>query len=348
MRVILDRTLEMEPVGSRQTKARTWCGTWGRGRGLPVTEAMIDRIKALKCEAIVASLETGAGGFQHIQFAVHFKNPRARSGIKADLDQKVHLERMQGTWDQAADYCRPAGKDGKPKPGHIRLIKDEGEGPVNQGRRTDLEGLRDRVTGGDSIDHILACAEGSHLSGVMRYHKALTKLETAILRTKSRSWMTTAEWLWGPTGVGKSHRAFEGYSPETHYVWEPSDRGWWDGYRGQEVVIFNDFRGELKYNELLGLIDKWPKKVSRRGEEPIPFLAKHVIITSSLPPEKVYSNRVEEDSLDQLKRRCKVIEMQKQEIDDTSSDEEGEVFDDSPPTNKRPRLDAYDADDPDL
>tara|TARA_B100000787_G_scaffold135122_1_gene103893 strand:+ start:1635 stop:1814 length:180 start_codon:yes stop_codon:yes gene_type:complete len=49
----------------------------------------------------------------------------------------------------------------------------------------------------------------------------------------------------------------------------------------------NDFRAELKYNDMLNLIDKWPYTVPRRGREPAPFLAKAVIVTSSCHPATV-------------------------------------------------------------
>ena len=97
----------------------------------------------------------------------------------------------------------------------------------------------------------------------------------------------------------------ERYHPDTHYVWK-DDKGWQDGYSGQETVIVNDFRGSIPYGELLNLVDKWPHFVPRRGREPAPFLAKKFIVTSSLTPEQVYHNLAASDSLDQLSRRFKV------------------------------------------
>ena len=94
---------------------------------------------------------------------------------------------------------------------------------------------------------------------------------------------------------------------------------------GQDTVILNDFRGNLKYEELLQLVDKWPKSVKRRNRQPMPFVSKHIIITSSLPPEQVYVQRNEKDSLDQLLRRITVIEMTAQPvnvIEDDDSDGE--------------------------
>jgi len=138
-----------------------------------------------------------------------------------------------------------------------------------------------------------------------QYGRTLNKLEDIALRKKFRSWMTKGIWRYGPTGTGKSHMAFEGFHPETHYVY-PNDSGWWDGYVGQETVIINEFRGEIKYSELLDLVDKWPKTVKRRNREPVPFLAKTVIINSCKSPCEVYNNLSATDSLSQLYRRFEI------------------------------------------
>ena len=70
----------------------------------------------------------------------------------------------------------------------------------------------------------------------------------------------------------------------------------------------NDFRGDVKYGELLQLVDKWPYQVSRRGREPTPFLARKVVVTSSMHPRDVYSGIAEKDSIAQLERRFEIRE----------------------------------------
>lgn len=139
-----------------------------------------------------------------------------------------------------------------------------------------------------------------------QYGRTLHKAEDIALRKKYRKEMTTAEWLWGPTGTGKSHRAFKDFDPETHYVWK-NEKEWQDGYTGQEIVIINELRGDtLRFGKLLQLIDKWPFYLERRGREPVPFIAKHIIITSALPPEEIFVNLAEDDRLEQLYRRIVV------------------------------------------
>lgn len=141
------------------------------------------------------------------------------------------------------------------------------------------------------------------------YGRTLTKVETLALRKQWRTEMTKGIWYWGSTGVGKSHRAFEGYHPDTHYV-KDLNTMWWDGYKGQEIVILNEFRGQFRFSFLLELIDKWPLNVPIRNKESIPFLAKKVVITCNTRPEDLFSNTVG-DRMDQLLRRCDVVELLK-------------------------------------
>jgi len=248
-------------------------------------------------------------GRPHWQGFVVWKSQRSISAIQKEYKKKNKsfgfLEAERGEFsDQKAYIIGPYddGK-GKTKP-HNPDYKEFGT-PPNQGKRTDLVALKDKlVAGTTTVDDIC-------LTKPMMYHKygrTLQKIEDIMLRKRFRSWMTKGIWLWGKTGVGKSHKAFENFDPDTCYLWK-DDNGWQDGYTGQETVIINDFRAELRYNELLQMIDKWPYTVRRRGREPAPFLAKTVIITSSLPPGKVYNKRVKEDSLNQLLRRLNVVEV---------------------------------------
>lgn len=177
--------------------------------------------------------------------------------------------------------------------------------PPKQGRRTDLEAVAK-----DLMEDKL-CVEDILVNHPMLYHqygRTLDKLEDVKLRKKYRTEMTKGIWYYGDTGRGKSHKVFENYDPETHYV-VPEDNGWWDGYRQQKYVILNDFRGRISYNELLQMVDKWPFSVKRRGREPMPFTSEFVLITSSLRPELVYHNRNTEDSMAQFNRRFETIAM---------------------------------------
>lgn len=230
----------------------------------------------------------------HHQGFVYFSG--ARSSVKGVAKQlgKCHVEACRGNLDQNCDYCE---KDDN--------ITEYGVKP-QQGHRTDLCAVKDKILNGDlKVDDIVV--ENPCL--YHQYGRTLNKLEDIALRKRYRNWMTIGEWYYGKTGTGKSHKAFDGFSPETHYVLNIQDGGWWCGYSGQEVVIINEFRGQIQFSELLDLLDKYPKTVKRRGREPVPFLAKKVIITSSMRPCDVYSNIFNDaEAYQQLERRLKIVE----------------------------------------
>lgn len=130
--------------------------------------------------------------------------------------------------------------------------------------------------------------------------------------------MTKGIWYTGPAGSGKSHKVYEDFNPATHYEKSLEDE-WWDGYTGQEVVILNEFRGQIKFSFLLAMVDKWPLKVKQRCKEPVPFLAKEVRITSILHPKEVYKNALEDNEpWAQFERRFEVVTMAARSVAGTS------------------------------
>lgn len=294
------------------TKLRNICATlnnWTEDQHASIIKNFLDD----KYTYLVIGKEVGESGTPHLQIYLELPNSRAFRTLHKELF-KAHIEARKGTAKQASDYCK------KGEQPHEEWEEHGAKGPnwgknvdytelgvlSQQGKRTDLDDLVESIaTGKRTTDEV--CIEDP-----MMYHKygrTLTKAEDILLRKRYRKEMTAGEWYYGGTGVGKSHTAYENYNPDTHYV-KPmgeKDVGWWDGYTGQETVIINEFRGQLPYSELLDLMDKWPKFVSRRGREPVPFLAKRLIITSALPPGEVYHNLAERDSLGQLYRRCKVF-----------------------------------------
>lgn len=233
---------------------------------------------------------------KHWQGCVYFFNKVSiKTAQKYLCIGNSHMESFQKSDNEedAVEYCK---KDGN--------FKEYGIFP-QQGKRNDLDILKNDIMEGNCT------AEDIMLENPIIYHqygRTLDKIEDIALRRKFRTEMTEGIWYYGRTGVGKSHITFEGFNPDTHYN-VPNDKGWWDGYRQQEVVILNDFRGDIAYNELLQLVDKFPYNVRRRGREPMPFTSKKVIITSSLHPSEVYKNRNEKDSIEQLYRRFRVVEL---------------------------------------
>lgn len=250
----------------------------------------------------VIGQEVGESGTPHLQLYLEFNNSIKHDQIKKH-SKRLHFEKRHGNQQQAIDYCK---KDGN--------FIEWGE-PSKQGDRTDLKYWTDAVRNGTlSIDEIL-------IENPMVYHqygRTLLEAEKLYIKTLFRNWDTTAEWYYGPTGVGKTYNIRKrinelGYNHRDRdqvYQVKLHDKGWWDGYHGQPIIIFNEFRGNIPYSHLLQMINSDELDeffCPRRNREPFPFLGKHIFFSSPESPEQVYSNLSTNDSIDQLLRRLVIF-----------------------------------------
>jgi len=249
-------------------------------------------------------------GAHHWQSFVYFKHDKTNSAaakfLSKNMKKHINVEpkSKHSTFTQCKFYISgPYEKDDKKKEENEEF-EEFGILP-KQGARSDLEKVAESINEGGSVDQL--AVDDPYM--FHQYGRTLEKLEDLAHRKKFRQWMTKCTWYYGKTGTGKSHMAFKDYNPDTCYIFNSEDKGWWDGYAGHDTVIINEFRGELKYKVLLELIDKWPYNVPRRNRAPTPFLAKRIIVTSAVTPEDIYVNLSERDSLDQLYRRIDLVEL---------------------------------------
>lgn len=125
----------------------------------------------------------------------------------------------------------------------------------------------------------------------------------------------TVLWFYGPTGTGKSKLAHElcAASPDGFWI-APLNLDWFDGYTGQGVVLFDDFRKQYlsaKYGfpGLLRLLDRYDLSVNVRGQQPVPWIPRTIIITCNASPTDCFAWRDlqgeqhEREDIEQLLRR---------------------------------------------
>lgn len=273
------------------SKNRSWCFTLNNYTE-EETECLKEWITKYCVYGIFGKELAPTTGTPHLQGYFQRKSPGTKCAL-IKVSPRATFTVAKGSAKQNEVYCTKEDKNA--------WVFGEYK---QQGERNDLEGLKDSILAGEIK------ADDVALSSPAMYHaygRTLNKIEDLAMRRKFRKEMTKGIWLWGPTGVGKSHEAFKDFSPDTHYVY-PYDGEWMDGYAQQDTMIINDFRGEIKYGQMLQLVDKWPHSVRRRNREPMPFLSKTIIVTASKPPELVYSGVADkDDSIAQLLRRFEVI-----------------------------------------
>lgn len=273
-------------------RSERWCFTLNNYTDKEYED--IKKFMTLNCEyGIVGKEVAPTTGTEHLQGYVRFEKRLEFNSVKKFFDNRVHIEKANADDIKNQTYCSKGNdffETGTPR-------------ASNQGKRNDLKILHSAIQEGTSVKDIRQQnPELYHM-----YGRTLEKLESDRLRNFIRTEMPNCVWYYGKTGTGKSHRALSNMTNTSHYI-VPNDNGWWDCYEGQETIVFNDFRGGLPFSDLLQLCDKYNYYVKRRNRDPYPVSSKNIIITTALPPEKVYKNLDKEDSMSQLYRRFKVYE----------------------------------------
>jgi len=235
---------------------------------------------------LIVGKECGESGTDHLQGYVCFRSRRTMQSVKNLLGSRLHLETKKGSPKQASEYCKKEGN-----------YKEFGRVPGGKGSRTDLQSVLQAIKGGMSERELLE-----------QYTTAFAKYPKFVGRAMSiyatpRNWMPVTRVYWGGTGTGKTRRAFE-EAQSVPYV--HSGGMWFDGYDGQEDVIFDDFCGsEFKLTYLLRLLDRYPMRVPVKGAF-VNWCPKRIWITANYSLGDWYAGAREEHRL-ALKRRVSII-----------------------------------------
>jgi len=109
--------------------------------------------------------------------------------------------------------------------------------------------------------------------------------------------------FWGRTGTGKSRRAWE----EATFGAYPKDprSKFWDGYRDQENVVLDEFRGSIDVSHILRWFDRYPVSVEVKGSSR-PLNAKRIWVTSNLEPRCWYPE-LDSETMEAFIRRLEII-----------------------------------------
>jgi len=123
--------------------------------------------------------------------------------------------------------------------------------------------------------------------------------------------MRSTRVFWGPTGTGKSRRAWD-EAGECAYSKNPNTK-WWDGYKDQAEVIIDEFRGRIDVSYLLLWLDRYPVSVEVKGTSK-PLCATRYWICSNLHPRDWFPE-LDGASYQALERRLEIIEMNGEETE---------------------------------
>lgn len=233
-------------------------------------------------------LEEGEGGYRHWQMVVVTLAKCRASAVKRKFARTCHVEKTRSS--AANEYVH---KDDTCVDPATRF--EVGRLPVNRNESKDWARIKESAKRGrlDDIPDDIYVRCYKTLKQIEKDH-----MEPLAMERKVRVY-------WGPTGLGKSRRAWY-EAGMTAYPKSPTSI-FWDGYRNHRNVVIDEFRGRIDISHVLRWFDRYPVCVECKFGACI-LAATDVWITSNVNPEEWYPELDQATRL-ALLRRLEIIEM---------------------------------------
>lgn len=252
----------------KKTRLRNFCFTLNNYKP--------DQIESLKkyehFKYLIFGKEIGESGTPHLQGYAELKKQTSFNVVRKYMFN-AHIEARHGTPQQASDYCQKEDKEP-----YIDGIMS------NPGKRTDIEDIKTMANEGASLYQVMTeCPASWRFLSATRLYMNLAANRGV---QKHRNIEVTV--IYGVSDSGKSHYVTE-REPQDLY-WVPNSAGkWFDGYDGQEAILFDDFYGEIDFSFWLRLLDKYHLMLPVKGSF-TPARYTRVYITSNTHPSTWYTD----------------------------------------------------------
>jgi len=243
-------------------QSRGWCFTWNNyDAGSPLL------LKSLfdtgRLSFVVWGREVGESGTPHLQGYLELPRKKSLGGVKRlhPSLRTIHLERRRGSPKEARDYCVKEG-----------LFEEYGDISGGRGARTDIESTFALIKDGSSELEIADANPRLYC----QYRRSFERYRSLLV--PRRSWKSYVCVLRGGTGTGKTRWVHD----REDSLWTPGDWKWFDGYNGQDAVLFDDYASECySLPLLLRLLDRYPMQVPVKGDF-VEWAPRRIYITSNL------------------------------------------------------------------
>lgn len=201
----------------------------------------------------------------------------------------AHIEAAKGSNQENRDYIRKEGKwlgDAKHETNLADTFAEWGElPPERSSRETQAEQIIQMVSAGKSNAEILSEIPGAY-NKLNYIEQARQTLLEEQYRSKWRNLDIT--YIWGETGSGKTRSVMETYGYAN--VYRVTDYAHpFDGYKGQDVLLFDEFRSSLPLAAMLTYLEGYPIELPCRYANKVACFTK-VYLISNIPLEKQYPN----------------------------------------------------------
>lgn len=246
----------------------------------------------------------------HTHIFITLRSP-AKFGLVKKRFPEAHIEAARGTVTENRAYVEKSGKwanDPKSDTSIPGTFEESGPPPEEpgQGARSDIAEIYRQIEEGMSNAEIMAANPDS-----AKYISLMDRVRQEVLadRFKNQWRDLTVTYIFGKTGSGKTRSVMEKYGYENVFR-ATNYQNPFDTYKGQDVIIFEEFRSSLPISDMLKYLDGYPVMLPCRYADKVACYTQ-VFLISNIPLDAQYFNvqHEEKESWCALLRRIgKVIE----------------------------------------
>lgn len=272
------------------TKVARWCFTVNNpGEWRPAFDGA-------QMDYLCYELERGEQGTEHVQGYVRFKGRKALNTAKHFICDQAHMEAAKGSEAQNKEYCSKEKNGTFVEWGTYKAD----EGAKGQGHRSDLTAAITKLKAGAPKNTVWR----EHPELLIKYPTGMEKAAEVLRGEPPLERQVHVTVLWGPTGMGKSHRARHAF-PEA-YCTEAKPVGTFDNYCGEDTVIMDEFDPmDVKATELNTWLDKWKVLLRCRYANKYAWWTNFIICTNIDP--KTWYATADPAHRDAVQRRLAMI-----------------------------------------
>ena len=266
--------------------------------------------------------ETGEQGTYHTHLYMAFRNSVMFDTVRSKF-YGAHIEPAKGKHRENRDYIRKEGKwldDAKHETNHPETFEEWGELPPDKSRsESQAEQIMQMVMEGKTNAQILREMPTAY-SKINYIEQAR---QTLLQEQHENEWRNlSVTYIWGETGAGKTRSVMDLYGyPNVYRVMDYAHP--FDGYKGQDVILFDEFRSQLPLSSMLVYLDGYPVELPCRYANKVACYTK-VYLVSNIPLDEQYRNiqKDEPESWKAFNRRIHEVRCMTKQFEELPQDDD--------------------------
>ena len=232
--------------------------------------------------------EIGEQGTPHTHLYLYSPNAILFSTLQPRF-LGAHIEAAKGSHRENRDYIRKEGRwldDAKHETNLPETFEESGALPIERDKRESVSSeILSLIQSGSSNAEILV----QYPSAMNRLQHVEAARQTLLEERYSNQWRDLeVTYLWGKTGIGKTRSIMEKYGYSRVYRVTNYDHPF-DDYKGQDVILFEEFRSSLPIQDMLKYLDGYPLMLPCRYSNKAACFTK-VYLVSNIPLSAQYPN----------------------------------------------------------